>query len=166
MSTKRKPASKPKSRLLSKFNYTVEVEVIEPVFEPLASLKALDVSKLSKGKHRIEVGWLKGGCCPKLVHAIISKGMIRDLQVEPCNEASKAPSKEIVRLFAEARARIKPSGEWKPIPVQEIAMIWDGYPSRWGTGAGCFYLCIWHYCLFCCLDKGCWIEGRKPDVIM
>jgi hypothetical protein len=144
----------------------VNVEVIQPAFEPLASAKVLDLAKLSQGNHRIEVGWLKGGCCPKLVYALISKGMIQNLEVEPCEEAEVAVPEEIVAVFAEARKRIKDPTDWKPIPVQDIAMIWDGYPTRWGTGACCFYLCVWHYCLFCCASGVCWIERRKPDVIM
>lgn len=166
MSTTKKNPPKGKARLLSKFKHPLEFEVIAPTFEPLASLKFLDISKLTKGKHKLEIGWLKGGCCPKKVHAIISKGMIQDLRVEPCDEAEKAPPREFAGLFAAARASIKTPEPFKPIPVQEIAMIWDGYPSRWGTGAGCIYICVWHYCLFCCNTGECWVERRKPDVEM
>lgn len=60
----------------------------------------------------------------------------------------------------------------KPVPVAELigSMARESsYPTRIGWGAGCIYICVWHYCLFCCLRGNritCWIERRKPDVIM
>lgn len=98
-----------------------------------------------------------------------SYGLVRghgQLAVGGAVPAVKAPPKEFAGLYAAAMASIKTQEPFKPLPVQEIALIWDGYPTRWGTGAGCIYICAWHYCLFCCITSGCWIELRKPDVVM
>ena len=60
-----------KSKALLKFKRTVEVEVRLPEFEPLASLKSLDYRRLEKGNHTVEIGFLSGGCCRKLVRAVV-----------------------------------------------------------------------------------------------
>jgi len=52
---------------LATFTVPLKVEIRDPEFERLSSLSALDVKRLSKGNHKVEVGFLKGGCCRNLV---------------------------------------------------------------------------------------------------
>jgi hypothetical protein len=168
---KMKHPSKP--QVVATFKHSMTVEVIVPTFVPLASLATQDIQKLSKGGHRIEIGFMEGDCCPKLVHAVIRNGMVTRIEVEPCVHSErvlpKAMSKEMSEVVAKARKRME-QDPWQPVPVAELVenMARDShYPPRIGWGAGCIYICLWHYCLFCCISPpGCWIETRKPDVEM
>ena len=55
-----------KSKVLKTFNYPVKVEVQGSVFEPLASIVMLDLTRLNKGSHKIEIGFAKGGMLSKV----------------------------------------------------------------------------------------------------
>jgi len=173
MARNKKPKHTSKPQVVATFRHPMTVEVIAPTFVPLTSLVTQDVQKLSKGSHKIEIGFMEGGCCPKMVHAIIRKGMVTRIEVEPCEHSEqvlpKAMSKEMSEVVAQARRKIE-QDPWQPVPVAElidsIAMD-SSYPTRIGWGAGCIYICVWHYCLFCCIrPPRCWIERRKPDVEM
>ena len=74
------------------FTIPLKVEIRRPKFKPLASLAALDVKRFDKGSHKIEVGFVMGGCCPQLVRAVIRNGIVTGFEVEPCKEAIKAAS--------------------------------------------------------------------------
>jgi hypothetical protein len=171
----KKPKRPGKPQAAAAFKHPVTVEAIVPTFVPLASLATQDVQKLSKGRHKIEIGFIEGGYCPKMVHAVIRNGMVTSLEVDPCEHSirvlPKEMSKEISEVFAEARRRVE-QVPWEPVPVAELidSMARESsYPTRIGWGAGCIYICVWHYCLFCCVRGNqviCWIETRKPDVDM
>ena len=172
MVMKKKAKHPGKSQVVASFKHAVTVEIILPVVRPLAAAAALDVQKLSKGSHRVEIGVMEGGCCPKLVRAVIRKGMVTRLEAEPCAHSERVPPKSITKemsaVLAEVRRRID-QDPWQPVPVSELVSIAQQgrYPTRIGWGAGCIYICIWHYCLFCCIwPPRCWIETRKPDVEM
>lgn len=174
MAKGKKSAKANKAKLVAKFKHPMTVEIIVPKFVPLVAVSTLDVQKLSKGSHTIEVGFLEGGCCPKMVRAVIRNGMVARLDVEPCEESEKLTQKEMPREIAAIVAKAKKfavKSPWTPIPVKEFVsnIARQSYPPRAGTGAGCFYVCIWHYCIFCCywnFPFFCWIETRKPDVEM
>jgi len=166
--------SKRKRSPILTFEHPLKIEVYVPEFEPLSAIDFLDAGKLSNGDHRVEIGFFKGGCCKKLVHAVIKNGMVVGIEAERCEDSEEEVSEEILTLFSHVAKKLEHSEHWKPVPVEEfLIMAKDGsYPPRAGTGAGCFYICLWHYCLFCCLSTAtssfptCWIERRKPDVEM
>jgi hypothetical protein len=165
-----KPATlaKSKPKPIATFETATKVEVFVPEFIPFSSLKALNPDALAKGKHRIEIGTIQGGCCRKLVYAVIQKGMVTAIEASPCAESEKMPSKETVALFKKARSKVKDWGVWHPMPVTELAAQAISRPDRFGTGAGCVYICHGNYCLFCCYDPlRCWIEERtgSPDMV-
>lgn len=177
MSTRKKPgAARKKAITVATFKHPMNVEIIAPVIVPLAALKTLDLQKLGKGSHTIEVGMLEGGCCPKLVRAVIRGGIVTKLEVEPCEESEQVRLKDMPRDVAAMIAKAKRKlgrNPWTPVPIREfvtnMARQSGSYPPRAGTGAGCFYICLWHYCVFCCYWNWpyfCWIERRKPDVEM
>jgi hypothetical protein len=174
MAMRKKSGTRRKATLVARFKHPTTVEIIAPAFVPLAALKMLDVRKLSKGSHTVEVGFLEGGCCPKLVRAVIHNGIVTKLDVEACEDSERVMLKDLPRDVAAVVAKAKREvGKypWKPIPLGEfvaIARQTGSYPPRWGIGVGCFYICFWHYCLFCCwyVPGFCWIERRKPDVEM
>jgi hypothetical protein len=144
-----------KSRVLAEISVPVKVEIREPDFEPLASLGALDLKRLQKGKHKIEIGFIKGGCCRKLVRAVIKDGMVTGCEVEPCKESGKAGKTppELLVVLAEARKKVTGGKKWKPIPVAELvtsnAIMRDLIII---VGDGCIYMCIFGFCFLCCMD--------------
>lgn len=72
MSPAMKQHSKPRKASLT-FKHSVPVEVRLPKFRPFNSFKSLDRNRLSKGTSTIEIGFLEGGCCQKLVRASVRK---------------------------------------------------------------------------------------------
>jgi hypothetical protein len=144
----------------------MKVQIRQPEFEPLASLKALHVKRLSRGNHKIEIGFVKGGCCRNLVRAIIKDGMVTGCEIEGCKESPKAaPPRELLAVIDKARKKVAAGKKWKPIPVSELvrsnARMLDLIII---VGGGCFFICIWHFCIMCCWypRPHCFI----PDIIV
>jgi hypothetical protein len=154
------PKTVKRSKALLKFKRTSEVEVRLPEFEPLASLKSLDYRRLEKGNHTIEIGFLTGGCCHKLVRAVVKNGMVTELEVEPCKE-SRPASPGLTATLKEAHRRLaKQMGGWRPIPISEISTV---EPLRISWGSGCIQICEFGYCLTCCFWR--WGIGCFTDPI-
>jgi hypothetical protein len=161
--------AKAKPKPVATFDTPITVEVFVPEFVPFATLKALSPELLEKGKHRIEIGTIQGGCCRKLVYAVIQKGMVTSIEASLCAESTHKPSKETVALFKTARSKVKDLGVWHPVPVTELSVLAATRPDRFGTGAGCVYFCHGDYCVFCCVyPPRCWIETRtaSPDIVL
>lgn len=121
----------------------------------------------------IEIGHMNGGCCQKLVYVIVKESMVTSIEAEECKDDKEKTSEEIKELFHFALKLTELQDLWKPLPVKKfITMAQNGsYPHRAGTGAGCFYMCIGDWCVFCCTTRPsrrslCMFERRKPDLIM
>jgi hypothetical protein len=144
--------SKSAGSVLAEFSVPMKVEVRAPEFEPLGSLKSLDLKRLSRGSHKIEVGFLKGGCCRKLVRAVVRDGMVIGFEAEPCSEThTAAPSKQLMSIIAKARGKIASGKKFEPVPLANLVrsnaamlsglIIWGG---------GCILICCFGYCIMCC----------------
>jgi hypothetical protein len=141
-----------KSKVAAKFSAPVKVQVRLPEFEPLASLKSLDLKRLSKGNHKIEIGFVTGGSCRNLVRAIVKNGMVTGCEIQGCKGLPKTtPPRELRAVIDKARKMAARGRRWKPIPVAQLvssnARIHDLIII---TGGGCIFICIWGYCLMCC----------------
>jgi hypothetical protein len=147
------------SKVLKTFKYPVKVVVQESVFEPLAVVAMLDLSRLSKGTHKIEIGLAKGGCCQRSVYAVIKNGMVTDVEFQECKGCEMPVSKELLALIEAARREIRmpaPS-KWRPIPVAEflkspaqmrdLVISWGNWCIQicisWGGAMHCYYCCAW-----------------------
>jgi hypothetical protein len=156
-----------KTRVLAELSTPMKVQIRQPEFEPLASLKALDVKRLSRGNHKIEIGFVKGGCCRNLVRAVIKDGMVTGCEIEPCKDSGKAGQAppELLAVLAKARKKIAGGKKWKPIAVSQLvrsnARMLDLIII---VGGGCIFICIWHFCIMCCWypRPHCFI----PDIIV
>jgi len=138
--------------VLARFTAPMRVEVREPEFEPLSSLKALDTERLRRGKHKIEIGFVKGGCCRSLVRAIVKNGLVTGCEIEPCEEVQEKPvPPELRAALAKARKKVLAGRRWKPIPVAELvrssARMIDLLII---VGGGCIFICIFDHCIMCC----------------
>ena len=141
-----------KSATLATFTVPMKVEVRAPEFEPLSSLAALDVDRLRRGKHKVEIGFLKGGCCRRLVRAVVEHGLVIGCEVEPCKETSdQPPPPELRAVLAKARKKVLAGRTWKPLPVAQLV----GSSARMLdlliiVGGGCIFICIFNHCIMCC----------------
>ena len=145
-------SSRKRAAALAAFTVPMRVEIRQPEFEPLATLAALDVERLSRGNHKIEIGFIKGGCCRHLVRAVIKRGMVTGCEIEPCEESEgMSVPPELVKLLAQARKRVQGGRTWQPIPVGQFitssARMRDLIII---IGGGCIYVCIWDFCFMCC----------------
>lgn len=133
-------------------NQRVAVKVTPVPFTPLATLKHLDVARLKRaGQQRIEVGYFESECCRRMVYAVVRKGMVVKLELDPCEgEVKTTPETEQVIKAALARMRAgKRGGKVLPVPVERLASNAAGLIIQiWG----CIKICCFGYCLFCCYD--------------
>jgi hypothetical protein len=142
-----------KPRVLAKLSLPMKVEIRAPEFEPLASLAVLDLEQLKKGNHKIEIGFIKGGCCRKLVRALIKDGMVTGCEVEPCKESGKEGKvpPELLAVLDKARKKVAGGKKWEPIPVSELvsmsARVRDLIII---IGGGCIFICVFDFCFMCC----------------
>jgi hypothetical protein len=134
------------------FKVTTKVQVRAPEFEPLRSLAALDTDRLSRGNHKIEIGFVKGGCCRNLVRAIVKNGRVTGCEIEPCDETtSRPPSSDFRRVLEKARKKLTGGKKWQPIPVTQLVRSNNRQLiDLIIVGGGCFFICIWSHCLMCC----------------
>ena len=141
-----------KSQVVAEFSASVKVQVRRPEFEPLKSLRSLDVKRLSKGNHKIEIGFVKGGCCRNLVRAVIKDGMVTGCEIEGCAESPRtAPPRELRAVIDKARRKMAGGKKWEPVPVSTLvrsnARMLDLIII---VGGGCIFICIWNSCILCC----------------
>src|SRR5207302_7538734 len=107
---------------LAAFDYPMRMEVRKARFRPLASGALLDRSRLRKGSHRVEVGFAEGGCCGRLVTAVVKNGKVTKIEIEKCRYSRKPANKETIALVEAARRAIgvpTPS-DWQSVPVDEF----------------------------------------------
>lgn len=158
---KRKRSSAPKPKEVSlKLNLPATVTVRPGEFHYLKTLESLDQTKLCKGKHTIEVGYLQAPCCKKLVKAVVREGMITKFEVEPC-KGGVLPSAELRKLMTVAlkkyRTGVAPP---RPIPIarfiaQEIEVgglfpcIWIIVLPEHGFVFGCCLVVPWLPAFYC-----------------
>ncbi|HEX4159620.1 MAG TPA: hypothetical protein VHY79_14215 [Rhizomicrobium sp.] len=147
-----------KQRVLASFEVPVKVEVREPQFETLKTLAALDVERLSKGNHKIEIGFIKGGCCPFLMRAIVRNGMVTGAEVEPCEKhQAEAPPRDLLAVLEKVRKRVAAGRKWRPVPVDDLLRSRALIGQLMMEGCLCFPIYIFGHSLFCCLvPPWCW----------
>ena len=133
-------------------NQRVAVKVTPLPFTPLAALKHVDVARLKRvGQHRIEVGYFESECCRRMVYAVVRKGMVVKVELDPCEGGVKTtPETEKVIQAALARMRAgKRPAKLLPVPVERFMSNAAGLIIQiWG----CIRICCFGYCLICCYD--------------
>jgi hypothetical protein len=147
-----------KTAVLTTLEYPVKVEIRAADFEPYSSLQYIDVSKLSKGNHKLEVGLVKGGCCGLKAFAIIKAGMVVAVKFDPCLESKKPLSKNHQAMVDAAYKKIVVRPKWVPVSVEALF----GKPvvsARLGIwiNASCLQICWGDFtpesprvCITCC----------------
>lgn len=137
---------------------SVPIEVTPLPFQPLAAVRNLDLDALARAKSaRIEVGHYETGCCRRVVHAVIRKGMVTKFEVEPCKDPVRLTPewKGVLRDVHRAVRARSGRGEKFPLPVSQLpsAVARIKY-SIWV----CVRICCFGYCLTCCMDTT-WVSS-------
>jgi hypothetical protein len=144
-----------KSRVLATIKYPVAVQVREPEFEMLDTLRHLDVKALaSAAKAEIGLGYINTCCQRQLVRAVIRKGMVTGLQVEETKRKDRTPvSSDLAKLLKEARRaalKRRRAGPKFPIPVTQFFGKGVAYDMISVQTLECIRICIWSFCITCC----------------
>jgi hypothetical protein len=139
-------------RPLLAFKHPVRIEVYRPEFDLFTSVAHLNITKLARAaRAEIELGTLKTSCCSPIVCALIRKGMVTELRVNPCPEGKSEPlTPECIRLLnlARRRARQRRSGPGPlPMPVAKFMSVAQEISTE---TLNCFSVCLFGHCLICC----------------
>jgi hypothetical protein len=112
----------------------------------------------------ISLGYIEGGCCRQLVRAIVRKGMVTDLAVEPCPETmSRKAGPELVRLLkvAQRRARAAAGGR-RPTPADTCGSFpWQPGAQRQRAVLFRDMLVRMVHCLLYADRYRCWLDLRE-----
>lgn len=158
-----------KNRPLASFRFPVDVEVYRPEFEPLGSLAHLDVEKLSRAAHaEIELGYVKTGCCPLLVRAVVRKGKVTEIRAASSAEGKpESASPGLERVLEEARRRMG-GGKGRPprLPVP-VAVFMQNLGDISTETITCISICFFEHCLICCKveSTGQWMCSTRGFTI-
>ena len=149
----------------------VAVEVTEAPFHTFDSVRQLDVARLSRAaKARFEVGYFETECCRQAVHAIVKKGMVTELELEPCKSPVRmTPELEkLLKAGAKKLASGRRGSSPLPVPVSEFLADPVGLTIQI---KGCIKICIFGYCVWCCFTSSprwwsrCGVNTPRPNPV-
>jgi hypothetical protein len=134
------------------FRHPARIEIYRPEFQLFGSVRQLNVDKLARAAHtEIELGTLKTSCCSPIVCAVIRKGMVTELRVDPCGESkSEAITLEFSRLLDLARRRVRQRRRGPgrlPMPVARFMSVAQEISTE---TLNCFSICLFGHCFICC----------------
>jgi hypothetical protein len=156
-----------KPRVLATIKYPVTIEVREPEFEPLDTVRHLDVKALAgAAKAEIGLGYINTCCQRQLVRAVISKGTVTGLRIDEPPKKDRTPvSAELAKILREARrAALKRHhpGPKFPIPVAKFFSGRVAYNIIDVQTLQCIRICfLWGiFCFTCCWRTD--LPGSEP----
>jgi hypothetical protein len=130
----------------------VKVEASLARFTTFDSIQHLDVDRLKAVPHAtFEVGVFEGGCCRRMVRAVVKKGMVTKLEIEPCEEGVRL-TPELKKVMQSAWKKLAKGGGRPtslPVPLTTFLARAMGITIEI---FGCIYICAFGYCLLCCIN--------------
>lgn len=157
-----------RARTIGNITRKIPVEIVEPSFEVFKSVADLDVAKLERARSAtVELGLLKSGCCQQVVRAVVTRGMVTGIELEPCrkDEAGGKPPADLVeavKAAAKIARKVRRPGTWRPVPVARLAQS----ASALIESITCYRFCIWGHCITCCTTVSNQIVCTLGDVII
>jgi hypothetical protein len=142
-----------KARTLLTFNHPTKVTVRESKFELLDSVRHLDLRSLEKAARAdVELGEVKTECCHHLVRAVIRKGMVTGLQIEPISKEARTPiTPELRKLLGVVKrkleARRRPGVRF---PLAVAKFFGTDIAAISVTTIICVQICMFRWCSSCC----------------
>lgn len=146
-------ASKP--RTLLTFNHPTKVTVRESKFELLDSVRHLNIQSLEKAaRAEVELGEVKTECCHHLVRAVIRKGMVTALQVEPISREARTPiTPELRPLLDAVKRKLKARSSKAPkLPIPVAKFFAADVADISVTTITCIQICAFGWCIACCFN--------------
>jgi hypothetical protein len=146
-----------KPRVLATIKYPITIQVREPEFEPLDTVRHLDVKALANAsKAEVGLGYINTCCQRQLVHATIRKGMVTGLRIDEPPKKDRTPvSPELAKILKEAhRAALKRrrAAPKFPIAVPKFFSKGVAYDIIDWQELHCIRICFFWgiVCLTCC----------------
>jgi hypothetical protein len=147
----------------------VEVEVTEVALRTFDSVRHLDLERLSRAAHaRFEIGTFESGCCRRVAYAVVKRGMVTKLELEPCKKSVRLTPdvKRAVQMAVKKLAANRSGATTLPVPV---SVFLAGPLGPYFSGWMCIKICCFGHCLTCCIHipglggssiwLGCAIDG-------
>jgi hypothetical protein len=135
-----------------------EIEATPVPFTTFDSVRHLDVARLSRAAHaRVELGYFDTGCCRRVLHAVVRKGLVTKLELEPCKEPVRMtpelkPELKKVLQAVGKKLRARKSGSYTlPMPVKKLL---GDQTIFYFSGWWCTKICVFGHCLICCKHVG------------
>lgn len=141
---------------------TIDIEVTPVPFVPFESLRNLDLEALARAPRAVvELGQIETECCRRTARALIKKGYVTEVRLDPCGAKGKpAPiDRDFAKLIAQADAKLRGKGGGGvklPIPVAKFfarkGVIGVDIPASWT----CYRICPTLFgkqifCMTCCV---------------
>jgi hypothetical protein len=166
-----------RARPVAIFTHSIKFEVHRSKFTLLESARHLDTDRLARAASaEVELGFLEGGCCQRYVRAVLRKGMVTKLALEPC--AERPPMKispELAGLLKVAGHRIRQRRRRAPRLPLAVQDFMSNLQAVAEETIYCIHLCFLGHCIWCCfywegdaepswgyLDCEGWIVGPFP----
>ena len=155
------------------FTYERTLKLRRPKFSVSRNLRLLDLRKLARGSHSIEVGAFEGCGCDCSVSVNVKDGMVTGISYPKCKEA-RPISPQTARQFAAARKRLTGNTrrKWTDFPVADL--VSRGAVARMTdiiVDGNCFMVC-WdegrgEECVICCFEPTLhWCIGpSEPSLV-
>jgi hypothetical protein len=166
-----------RARPVATFAHSLKVEVHRSKIELLESARHLDIAKLARAASaEVELAYLESACCQRFVRAVVRKGMVTKLVLEPC--ADRAPMKispELAELLKAAGPRVLQRDRRGPRLPLGVRDFMNNVQTVLNETIYCIHLCLLGHCIWCCfywegdaepswgyLDCDGWIVGPFP----
>jgi len=149
-----------------KLRHSIDVEVAAAPFVPFQSLRSLDLDRLRRSRHAVvELGQFEAGCCKRTVRAVVQRGRVTDVDVDPCSDGKKdgktKATPEMARLMTQARKKLAgstPPRPRLPMPVARFFARNDHGDIDLEVTAICMTMCAeflgTKVCTVCCITFG------------
>jgi hypothetical protein len=135
----------------------VTVQVREPEFRLLNSVRFLDVSALAKvARADVELGTVESACCRHTVYATIRKGMVIGLRTQPCTKENQTVvTPELKKLVTAALKRVRAKRRSAPkIPIPVVKFFRSETIGLLIKTIVCVRICCFGWCFDCCRQVG------------
>lgn len=118
-------------------------------FEQFRSLGTLDFDLLSRARHAVvELGQFKGDCCNRTVRAIIRRGQVTEVSVNPCADGEVKVAPATARLLAAGHRKLMRSMAPRPRLPMPVARFF----RKAGNQGPTIVIDLTVVCLHTCVD--------------
>jgi hypothetical protein len=132
----------------------VEIEATPVPFTTFGSVRHLDVARLSRAAQaRLELGYFDAGCCRRILHAVVRKGKVVKLELEPCKEPVRMTPelRKAIHVVGKKLAARRSGSPSLPVPVKQFLTPQSIFRF---SGWWCTKICVFGHCLICCKQVG------------